>query len=364
MKKINVNIKDKKYPVLIGSGTLKYLPRYLNNFGKNNKLLFVIDDKVHKIYYKEISHLFKDKRTNIFYYKFKVSEKNKSFNSLEKIHGFMLKNKFGRDSIIIAVGGGIAGDLAGFAASTFMRGIKLIHIPTTLLACVDSSIGGKTGINHLNIKNAAGTFFQPELVIIDINFLRTLSKKEILCGIGEVVKYSYLTSKEFYNYINMNIENIIKLKRLVTEEIIYQCVLFKSSVVEQDEKEDQLRKILNLGHTFAHAVETASKFSIKHGEAVIFGIVSAVFLSEKLGLIKTSNLNYLLKIPNQLKINKKIISLGNQEIVNALKFDKKNKNEKNEFVLISDIGNILVDVEVSLKDIINAINKAKEFSLV
>lgn len=361
MKKIIVKIKDQDYTVSIGSGNLKDLPKFLINYGKYNKLLFIVDNKVLKIYQKEIAELFNNKRKNIFYYQFKASEENKSFTILENIHKFLLKNNFDRNSIIIAIGGGITGDLAGFAASTYMRGIKLIHVPTTLLACVDSSIGGKTGINLLNVKNTVGIFYQPKLVLIDINFLNTLPKKEILSGLGEVVKYSYLTSKKFYNYVNKNINNIINLKRGVVEEVIYQCILFKSSVVEQDEKEFQLRKILNLGHTFAHAIETSSGFSIKHGEAVIFGIVCAIFLSEKLGLIKTSDLVDLLQIPSKLYINKNILSLENWNIYKALKFDKKNKNEKNEFVLISGIGNILVDVEAAQADIFFSINKAKEF---
>ncbi len=361
MKKIIIELKNISYPVIIGSGIFKNISEYITIAKNFEKILFVVDKNVWKIYRDKITALYPDKSNSLYYYKFTAIEENKSFNELQKIHSFMIKNNFGKDSLLIAAGGGITGDVAGFAASTYMRGIKFINIPTTLLASVDSSIGGKTAINYLNVKNVIGSLYQPEAVVIDTDFLYSLPKEEIVSGLGEVIKYTYLTNIDFYKFVAKNLDGILNLDIKIINEVIYQCILFKGSVVEKDANENELRKILNFGHTFAHAVESVSNFSIKHGEAVIFGIVAAINLSFKIGLFDASKYNSLIKLLSGFHLNKKIIALDNNKMFNFMKSDKKNRKGKNKFILINDIGKILIGVEASKKDVIYSLNKAKQF---
>ena len=254
----------------------------------------------------------------------------------------------------------MTGDLVGFAASTFMRGVSLIHIPTTLLADVDSSIGGKTGINFNHKKNMIGTFYQPKLVIIDTEFLINLPKAEITSGIGEVIKYAYMSDRNFFNYLKENLDRIFKYDSEVLNEIIFKSASIKASVVSQDEKESGLRKILNLGHTFAHGFESELKFKIKHGEAVIAGIISSLFLSEKLRLITENELNAYLELAAKIKLPKKLQEIDKENVFQIMKSDKKNRNGVIKFVLVSGIGKILLDVEAEKKDVFYAIDRMQK----
>ena len=219
-------------------------------------------------------------------YTFSANEKNKSLAQTEKIYKFLTDNAFDRNSIIVALGGGITGDIAGYVASTYMRGIRFIQIPTTLLSMVDSSVGGKTGVNFNHKKNMIGTFYQPDFVAIYPEFLSTLPKRELHSGAGEIFKYAFLADIKNYNLLKNNLSKLFSNKLFDIENTIQSCLKIKANVVENDEKEiTGLRKILNLGHTFAHAFEVESNYKLKHGEAVIGGIFCALFLSEILGYI-------------------------------------------------------------------------------
>ena len=202
---------------------------------------------------------------------FNANEKNKNFKSINLILNKLFKFNFNRNDCIISLGGGITGDISGFAASIYKRGIKFINIPTTLLAQIDSSIGGKTGVNNKYGKNLIGSFMQPDIVLSDISFLKSLPKRELICGYGEIIKHAIISNKNIFNYLDKNINNILKLKSPFIEKTIADSCRVKKNVVEKDEKEKNLRKILNLGHTFAHAYEATSNYSKKlnHGEAVI-----------------------------------------------------------------------------------------------
>ena len=359
MKEIKVQLKDNSYKILIGNSILTRLHEFINF--ENKKVLAVIDENVFKYFDKKLTSELSKVSKGIKIYLVKSGEKTKSYSEVQKIHSFMLSNNFGRDSIIVAIGGGVTGDLVGFAASTFMRGIKLIHIPTTLLAAVDSSIGGKTGINFNHKKNMIGTFYQPELVFIDIQFFKTLPPIELTSGIGEIIKYAYLADKEFFQFLQNSFTKIYEQEPQVLTEIILKSAGIKASVVSQDEKETGLRKILNLGHTFAHAFESALDFKIKHGEAVSAGLVSALYLSEKLKLITKTDLNEFLELPLRMKMNKKLKALDKDKVLEIMKSDKKNYQGKIKFVLIAGIGNILIDMEASNKDIYWALGKMQEY---
>ncbi len=359
MKTINVNLTYNSYPVLIGNSVYNKLQQLLEKYKLYKNVLFIIDNNVANLHPGKINLLNSVKGGKNKVYLLKPGEGSKSFTELNKIYSFLLENNYGRDSVIVAVGGGVTGDLAGYAAATFMRGIQLIHIPTTLLAAVDSSIGGKTGINFEKKKNMVGAFYQPKFVLIDTQFLSTLPAAELISGAGEIVKYAYLSDKSFYSFLNTNMSRIINYDYKVLEKTISGSVSIKAAVVSRDEKEAGLRKILNLGHTFAHAFETGLNFKIKHGVAVNAGIIAALNLSCILNFLPEKKMNDLLSLPLNIKVPARLKDVDNQTLYNIMFHDKKNRNGKIKFVLLAGIGKLLLDVEADKTKVFKALDKLK-----
>lgn len=263
MKSITVNILENKtnYNIFIGSD---FIGDKLAKYEKDGAY-FIIDSKVASLY----KNIIPKERVFLF----QAAEKNKTFLSLEKMLDFLRQHNALRDSTLVSVGGGITGDVAAFAASVYMRGIKLIQVPTTLLAMVDSSVGGKTAVNFKGIKNNIGSFYQPGMVLIDSNFLDSLTDKEYLNGLVESIKIAAIRDKEFFEYINANKSSILKRSKAIMEYIIAESCRLKAEIVEQDEKEAGIRKLLNFGHTAAHGIESDSNYKIHHGFAVALGII-------------------------------------------------------------------------------------------
>ena len=258
--KLKIKTKTQNYPIIIGSNLISKIEK----LGKGNsinfeKCLLVIDTKISKLILSKIKKSLIRKKLYLHF--FNANEINKSQKSVDKILDILLKKNFSRDDCLISIGGGITGDVVGFAASLFKRGLKFINIPTTLLAQVDSSIGGKTGINTKYGKNLIGSFYQPSLVITDVQFLKTLPKREITCGYGEILKHSLIANRNFYKFLIKNNKKIFNLSSPYIEKTIYESCKIKKKVVEKDEKETGLRKILNFGHTFAHAFEATMGYS-------------------------------------------------------------------------------------------------------
>jgi 3-dehydroquinate synthase len=364
LKKIYIKTGQIKFPVIIGSGTLKRLSAELSKAGLSKRVFVVVDKKVFSLYKKAIEKNLKSWSEKIYILQINAGEKSKSQYTINTIFKLLLKENFGRDTLIIAVGGGTIGDTAGFAASTFMRGVKLVHVPTTLLAAVDSSIGGKTGINFSNAKNIIGTFYQPSLVLIDTDFFKSLSEDEIISGAGEIIKYGFIADKDFYDYIKLNFSQLLKLKPSIINKIVYECVKIKAAVVSEDEFDTKgSRKILNFGHTFAHAFESNFKFKINHGKAVAAGIIAALVLSDKNKLVVNSKIDEFLDLPLKLKNIKLIADFDRNNIIRLMKTDKKNKKGKLNFVLLKNIGEIFVDVEVNKKDVEFALEETKKLLL-
>ena len=348
MKVLSINTASKKYNIYIGHNTIVQL----NSIIKKEKITFyksliIVDKKVPKTFIRKINSQINSKKKLIYY--FNSSEKNKNLNSINIILEKLFKNNFTRGDVIICVGGGIAGDVSAFAASIYKRGIKFINIPSTLLSQVDSSIGGKTGVNTKFGKNLIGTFYQPELVISDINFLKTLSQRELICGYGEILKHSLIANKYFFNYLNRYFSNIINLKSPFIEKSIYESCKIKKMIVEKDERENNLRKVLNFGHTFAHAYEAALNYSKKlnHGEAVLLGINSAIKFSDKKKLLKKSDYITIKKYFESSKLPtdiKKYFSLNDlNKIISFMIKDKKNSSEDINLILLKKIGKPLID---------------------
>jgi len=352
--KLKINTKAQKYPIIIGSNLSSKVLEIINKNSINFKqCLLIIDTNIpSKIVSKIKKSLGKKK---IYIYLFNASEINKNLNSVNKILDILLKNNFARKDCVISLGGGITGDVSGFAASLFKRGIKFINMPTTLLSQVDSSIGGKTGINTKFGKNLIGSFYQPNLVISDIQFLKTLPKRELICGYGEILKHSIIANKKFYNFLDKNNKKILNLKSPFIEKAIYESCKIKKNVVEKDEKENGLRKILNFGHTFAHAYEASLGYSKKlnHGEAVILGIQTALSFSLKNNLLNQSDYHSIMKhirkaeLPSELKKFFKIKDIN--KIISFMIKDKKNSTEKINLILLKKIGSPIIYREFKKK---------------
>ena len=345
---LRVNTRSQKYPIVIGPNLISKIQKIISkNLIYFKKCLLVIDKNVPK---KMISKLKKSlKNKKVYVLLIHATEKNKNQKTVDKILYDLLNKNFSREDCLITVGGGITGDVGGFAASVYKRGIQLINIPTTLLSQVDSSIGGKTGINTIHGKNLIGSFYQPKLVISDSNFLKSLSKREIICGYGEILKHSIISNRNFYNFLNKNFVDILSLKSPVIEKAIHESCKIKKLVVEKDEKEKNLRKILNLGHTFAHAYEAKLSYSKKlnHGEAVILGIISSAKFSFKNGILKKKDYEEIvqhitnLKIP--LNLNNYFKKKDINSIIKYMKLDKKNNSSNINLILIKKIGQIILN---------------------
>ncbi|MDB9937090.1 3-dehydroquinate synthase, partial [Candidatus Pelagibacter sp.] len=320
-----------------------------------NQCLIIADKNIPKKLIDKVLDSLPKKKTSLHY--FHSSEKNKNQESINNILSILLSKNFNRNDCVISIGGGITGDVSGFAASMFKRGLKFINIPTTLLSQVDSSIGGKTGINSKYGKNLIGAFYQPSLVISDIAFLKSLPKREILCGYGEILKHALIADKKFFSFLDINGSEILNLKSPLIEKAIFKSCSIKKKVVETDEKEMSIRKILNFGHTFAHAYEATLGYSKKlnHGEAVILGIRTAAKFSLSNSILKVKEFNLIENHLNKFNLPKNISKFFSikdlNKILSFMKKDKKNNTNKINLVLLKKIGTPIYKLQFEKKKI-------------
>ena len=343
MKNQIIKIKNQKYSILIGKNTINKLPekiRLICPYAKNVAL--IIDKKVPQEFKKKLKEKLKNYNTLII--PFKANEKNKSIKIVNHFLKILLSKNLNRSDLIIGVGGGITGDVAGFTASIFKRGINFINIPTTLLAQVDSAIGGKTGVNSNYGKNLIGSFYQPKLVISDTSFIKSLPRKEMISGYAEILKHSIIKDKKFFSWLEKNSKAVFEKRN---KELIYaikkSCEI-KKHFVSQDVNEKNLRMILNFGHTFAHAIEVKNNYSgkITHGEAVLSGMI----LATRLSVIKKVCSPKILKIISNIYFKNNLsytfIKYSQKrnvdKLIPYLKNDKKNNDDKINFILLKNIG--------------------------
>ena len=345
MKNQEIKFKSKShnYSIIIGKNSINLLPKKIKSLcPKSKNIAFLIDKNV-PIKFK-INLKKKLKNYNLLFLSFSANEKNKSFNSVNYYLKILLSKNFNRSDLIISIGGGITGDVAGFVASIFKRGINFINIPSTLLAQVDSAIGGKTGINSNLGKNLIGSFYQPKLVISDTSFLNSLSKKEMICGFAEILKHSIIKDKKFFNWLEKN-SKLIFLKK--NKELVYaikkSCEI-KIYFVTKDVNEKGLRMVLNFGHTFAHAIEVKNNYSknITHGEAVLSGMILETKLSVMKKICSPKTLSQIKNIYLKNNLDFSFRKYSNQNSINKLlpylKNDKKNNDDKINFLLLKNIG--------------------------
>ena len=335
MKKIKVALKDRSYDISIESGLLNKIPKILKVFNRGQKWVLITQEKLMSLYGIDLVQ-------NLVLINFDIStiilpngEGIKSIREFERICLKMLSIGCDRYSSIITLGGGAVGDLSGFVASTYMRGIEYFQIPTTFLAMIDSSVGGKTAINANEGKNIIGTIYQPKSVFIDPNFLKSLDKKEVNSGFGEMIKYGAIWDEDLFDKISTWLDNPSSFP---FEKAIVNAVKIKSDIVSKDENEKGLRIILNFGHTIGHAIESYYGYErIRHGEAVAIGMKCAGFISNRKRLLSLEAKNKLFSILEKLTLPN-ISDINKKEIVEKIKSDKKNKKGKVKFVLLSDIG--------------------------
>jgi len=355
-KEIKVKNHNSGYSIIIGTNILNILSKRIRKICPDAKKIgLIIDSKVPKIFKTKI--LKNLKNYEIFIFEYATSENLKSFKNVNSLTEKCLKNNFNRSDVLIAIGGGVVGDFTGFVASIIKRGLNFINIPTTLLAQVDSSIGGKTGVNSEYGKNLIGSFYQPKLVISDAIFLKSLPKREVICGYAEILKHSLILNNNFFKWIQTNSKKILLNKDLNFANIaVYKSCQIKLFFVNKDVSEKNLRMILNFGHTFAHAIESKNKFSkkINHGEAVLMGMMMATKLSYLLGIATKKTLNKIESIYYNNNINYSFNDYFSlRDLPKITKFmlnDKKNNDSKINLILLKNIGKTTVPgtIKISL----------------
>jgi len=346
--KINVKNLDSSYSIIVGSNILNQIPRRIKMLCPNaKKIALVTDKKIPKKFRNKLKNILK--RYKVYIFEYSVNEKFKSFSNVNKLVEECLFNNFNRSDILISFGGGIIGDVGAFAASIIKRGINFINVPTTLLAQVDSSIGGKSGVNSKLGKNLIGTFYQPRLVVSDIDVLKSLPQRELICGYAEILKHSLILRNDFFNWLNKHSHQILVNRNisLLKQAIIKSCKI-KKYFIDKDVHEKNIRMMLNFGHTFAHAIELQNNYSknINHGESVIMGMMMAAKLSYLKKICSLQTLTQLKNIyqANSLRhdIKEFFKKSEHNKIIKHMTNDKKNNDNKINLILLKKIGQTTV----------------------
>lgn len=345
MRILNVNLANRSYPIFIEVDSFESACREILRHCLAKTIIIITDENVACYYLEKMKQLFEQNGTHCHLYEIAPGEESKSLIMAEQIYTWMLANRFHRDDLIIALGGGVVGDLSGFIAATYLRGIRWVQIPTTLLAQVDSSVGGKVGINHPLAKNSIGAFYQPQLVWIDPITLKTLPQREIYNGLAEIIKYGLILDEELFEFLEINNEKIMSLQDLeLLIHIIRTCCRLKAMVVEKDERESDYRRILNFGHTIGHALENITGYRyFRHGEAVAWGMLAATAMSHQKFSLPPDQFNRVQKMINFIEKPAIPTNISVDQIIQVIQSDKKMTTDGLKFVLLEKIGKCLVE---------------------
>lgn len=349
MRTLKVQLPQNSYSIHISAWDLTHTAKQLQKICKENILFIVTNHKIRKLYQKKIQKHFKS--LELKWISIPDGERYKNLTTCEKILTQLTKKGAHRGSTLMALGGGVVGDITGFVAATYMRGIAYVQMPTTLLAQVDSSVGGKTGVDLSTGKNLVGAFYQPRAVFIHTDFLKTLNKREFRCGLAEVIKYGIIWDAKFFSYLKKNAQKILNLQPQALGHIIKTSCQIKAQVVKKDEKEQSLRAILNFGHTLGHAIEAATGFhKIKHGEAVAMGMVFAAKLSHQLQYSHKDHSYDVMSILKLFSLPTQPPKIVSSLYLKAMRNDKKSTGKNIKFILIKKIGKVDI-VPLTLKEI-------------
>ena len=341
MNTIRVNLAENSYEVQIGSGLLDGVAEGLKVLRFSDKAVVITNPHIKRLYGDLLISNLEAAGFTTAVLEVPDGEEYKSLDEAAKLYQQLSDFQAERMTPILALGGGVIGDLSGFVAATYLRGVPLVQLPTTLLAQVDSSVGGKTAVNHGHLKNNIGAFYQPKLVIADIATLDTLPKSEFTNGLAEVIKYGIIRDKELFYLLQNRLERITTLNQRFIEEAIVRCISIKAEITEKDEKDLGLRNILNFGHTMGHAIEIAANYRIKHGRAVAMGMVAAAMISQKMGILATADLEKIKTVILAAGLPLKFPRLDIEKIIEAMEHDKKKAGGKIRFILPKTIGEVL-----------------------
>ena len=358
MQTLQVALGDRAYPIHIGSGLIQKADLILPHL-KRKQVAIVTNTTVAPLYLEKLAKPLRDAGVSVIEIILPDGEAYKNSETLNLIYDALLQNRCERSTTLIALGGGVIGDLTGYAAATYLRGVPFIQIPTTLLSQVDSSVGGKTGINHPLGKNMIGAFYQPKLVLADIDTLQTLPQREFSAGVAEVIKYGLIRDADFFDWLEVNMAKLMALDEAVATYAIYRSCQNKAEVVTADEHETGDRALLNLGHTFGHAIENAMGYGVwLHGEAVAAGTMLAADLSQRMDWLTAEQIKRMHTIFTAAKLPIQAPKLGAEKYLDLMGLDKKVVDGKIRLVLQQGIGKAVIssDYDVSkLKQTLEAI---------
>mgnify|MGYP001695778807 CR=1 FL=1 len=348
MQKMMIHYNDVPiYPIVL-SENFDALGEALDDLMiKDRKVCIVTDSHVADFYLEQVEHIVKEHCAAASHFIFPAGEESKTLTTVENLYEFLIQNKFERKDMLVALGGGVVGDLTGFTAATYLRGIRFIQIPTSLLAQVDSSIGGKTGVDFRAYKNMVGAFHQPKLVYSCAETLKTLTSQQYISGLGEIIKHGLIKDAVYYEWIKENIDAIKAREHEAVKEMIYQSCLIKGGVVERDPKEKGERALLNFGHTLGHAIEKLKDFTWLHGECVAAGCCLAAEISCIKGNINKEEVEDIKGVFEAFDMNGDIDELSVDDIVKTTKSDKKMVGDKIKFVLLRSVGDAYIDMSVT-----------------
>jgi len=346
---VRVELGDRSYDIVIGAGTLDEAPALLTRHQVGRRIFLASDPCVYELYGSDLEErLCRDGR-EVVHLLIPEGEKHKTLETVENLYTYLVAQRADRHSTLVAVGGGVTGDVGGFVAATYQRGMPFVQVPTTLLAQVDSSVGGKTGVNHKLAKNLIGAFHQPALVIVDTQTLASLPERQYQSGLYEVAKYGLIYDADFFRFFVDNLQAIIQRDPAVLEPMISRCCEIKAAVISIDEREQGLRQILNFGHTLGHALEAAVEYAgVTHGEAIAYGMLASLRLSRAMGLLDEATVD---------EVSAALLDIGSLpaaagipfgRLSDAMEHDKKRRDGHSHFVLLTEIGATLIQDDVDL----------------
>ncbi len=348
MKKVDIDLGAAGYEVRIGSALLERAGLWMKELGYGGKAVIISDDTVYGLHAEPL-------RLGLINAGFDVTdivvppgEEHKTLETAETLYEELAGANTERTTPVFALGGGVIGDMAGFVAATYLRGLPLVQVPTTLLAQVDSSVGGKTAVDYGGYKNMIGSFYQPRLVIADTGTLRTLPDIEYVNGLGEVIKHAAIRSALFFEFLEKNMPLILSRDEDILQAVVADNVRIKADVVSKDERETGLREVLNYGHTIGHAMETVSEFRLKHGQAVALGMVAAARLSSRMGILPPADVARLEDLVAAAGLPVHFPDIDRRAVLEAMKRDKKVRLEKIRFVLLRSLGHAFMSEDVDM----------------
>ncbi|MFD0914621.1 3-dehydroquinate synthase [Methylophilus luteus] len=345
MQTLTVSLADRSYPIHIGNGLLSQAELILPHL-KRKQVAIVSNTTVAPLYMQALAQPLRDAGISVIEIILPDGEAYKNNETLQTIYDHLLQNRCERNTTLIALGGGVIGDLTGYAAATYLRGVPFIQVPTTLLSQVDSSVGGKTGINHPLGKNMIGAFYQPKLVLADIDTLKTLPQRELSAGVAEVIKYGLIRDADFFDWLETNMSALMALDTAVASYAIYRSCQNKAEVVAVDEHEQGERALLNLGHTFGHAIENAMGYGVwLHGEAVATGTIMAADLSQRMGWLNAAEVQRIKDIMLAAKLPIEAPDFGAEEYLRLMQLDKKVSDGRIRLILQQAIGKAVITAD-------------------